>query len=141
MEIILDSLKKAIDSLEAVLKRTNDIEYMKQFDDVTQYALRAGAIHNFEFTYELCWKYMKRWLSYNLGSVEVDGQSRRGLFRLAAEHFLIHDVAQWIHYHQARNLTTHTYNQDTADEVYEVVTVFLEDSKYLLKQLERFNED
>lgn len=140
MVILLDSLKKAVSSLEAVLDRTNDVEYMKTFDAVTRQALRAGAIQNFEFTYELCWKYMKRWLAYNVGQSEVEGLSRRGLFRMAAEYLIIDDVEQWIHYHQARNLTSHTYNQETADEVYDVITPFLSDAQVLVKALERSDE-
>ncbi len=119
--MIYDSAEKAIQSLDAVLTRTNDEEYMNGFDEITRYALRAGAIQNFEFTYELCWKFMKRWLEYNIGQSQVEGLSRRGLFRLAAEYLLIEYVEKWIYYYRARNLISHTYNQDTADEVYEAV--------------------
>lgn len=141
MVLKFDSMQKAIQSLSAVLERTNDEEYMSDFDDVTRYALRAGAIQNFEFTYELCWKHMKRWLEYNVGHSNVEGLSRRGLFRLASEYLLIDDVEKWIYYHQSRNLTSHTYNQDTADEVYDAASQFLADAKKLMVALESKNDE
>ena len=47
------------------------------------YTIAAGVIQNFAFTYELCWKFMKRWIEENVNSEIVDGVTRRELFRKA----------------------------------------------------------
>jgi len=98
--------------------------------------LQAGVIQNFEFTYELCWKFMKRWLGNNLGRNEVEGVSRRALFRLAHESRLIDGVDIWMTFHAARNQTSHTYEQSTADEVLTIAKDFLPHALSLLSRLQ-----
>jgi len=102
--------------------------------------LQAGVIQHFEFTYELCWKLLKRWLERNLGRSEVEGVSRRELFRLAHESRLIDDVSLWMRFHAARNQTSHTYEQSTADEVLKVASEFLPQAQDLLQRLLAHND-
>jgi len=136
----LESLKNAITSFEGVLSRVQDANLMTKLDKVTKDGLKAGVIQNFEFTYELCWKFMKRWLEDNLGSSYVDGVSRRELFRIAAENHLIADVDRWMDYHKARNRTSHTYNEVIFEEVFEAAVDFLHFAKCFLQELERRND-
>ena len=139
MNLDLSSLRKAIESLEKTLKVAENKELAAGLDDDAKDAIRAGGIQNFEFTYELCWKFMRRWLGINVGSTYVDGVTRRELFRLSAENRLISDVEQWMEYHDARNETAHTYNEDTADDVFETSRIFLADAKKLLEALKERN--
>jgi nucleotidyltransferase substrate binding protein (TIGR01987 family) len=139
MKLDLSSLRKAIESLEKTLKVAENKELAAGLDDDAKDAIRAGGIQNFEFTYELCWKFMRRWLGINVGSTYVDGITRRELFRLSAENRLISDVDQWMEYHDARNETAHTYNEDTADDVFETSRIFLADAKKLLEALKERN--
>ena len=139
MKLDLSSLRKAIESLEKTLKVAENKELAAGLDDDAKGAIRAGGIQNFEFTYELCWKFMRRWLGINVGSTYVDGVTRRELFRLSAENRLISDVDQWMEYHDARNETAHTYNEDTADDVFETSRIFLADAKKLLEALKERN--
>ena len=139
MNLDLSSLRKAIESLEKTLKVAENKELAAGLDDDAKDAIRAGGIQNFEFTYELCWKFMRRWLGINVGSTYVDGVTRRELFRLSAENRLISDVDQWMEYHDARNETAHTYNEDTADDVFETSRIFLADAKKLLEALKERN--
>jgi nucleotidyltransferase substrate binding protein (TIGR01987 family) len=140
MLLELDSLRKAIKSLQAVLGKADDEALSMRIDDITRYAIKAGAIQNFEFTYELCWKFMKRWLENTMGNTYVDGVSRRELYRIAAEHQLIDDVDQWMIYHKARNITSHTYNEDRAEEVFQIAKIFVTDAEKLLHQIEAHND-
>ena len=136
----LSSLKNAIDSFERTLNVACCDKKMRDLDNDQKDAIRAGVIQNFEFTYELCWKFIKRWLDNNLGSARVDGVARRELFRLGAEHRLISDVGAWMVYHDARNETSHTYNNAKAEEVFEIAKKFFPDAKSFLTNLEKVND-
>ena len=141
MSLDLSSLQKAIHSLDATLQKSNDEKLMSQLDDVIRLAVRAGAIQNFEFTYELCWKFIKRWIRENGSPEDADHpRTRKDLFRLAAQYSLIKDPAPWFDYGNARNLMSHTYDQEKAREIYSITRGFLSDAVYLLKQLEENND-
>ncbi len=140
MTLDLSSLKKAVHSLETALDFAGSEDKLAGLTGDQKDVVRAGAIQNFEFTYELCWKFMKRWLENNLGSAYVDGIVRKELFRIAAEHQLITPVNHWIKYHDARNETAHTYDEDKAQEVFAAAKEFLADARELLKNLEAKND-
>jgi nucleotidyltransferase substrate binding protein (TIGR01987 family) len=140
MKLDLSSLRKAVESLEKALRVADDGAFMSRLNDEQKQTVRAGVIQNFEFTYELCWKFMRRWLETNLGSAYVAGVSRRQLFRLSAEHRLISDVNSWMEYHDARNETAHTYDENTAEDVFETAQKFLADARDLLEALEARND-
>ena len=140
MTLDLSSLKKAVNSLETALGFAASKDQLAGLTKDQKDVIRAGAIQNFEFTYELCWKFMKRWLENNLGSAYVDGIPRKELFRIAAEHQLITSVNHWIKYHDARNETAHTYDEDKAREVFEAAKKFLTDARELLQNLEVKND-
>jgi nucleotidyltransferase substrate binding protein (TIGR01987 family) len=136
----LEPMRKAITLLKGVLERANNTELMSSLDDITRYGLKSGAIQNFEFTYELCWKFIKRWLEENLGSSYVDGVSRRELFRLAAENKLINDVDLWMDFHHARNQTSHIYDEAKAEMVFDTANRFVHDAERLLDAIEARND-
>jgi len=140
MELDLSSLRKAVESLEKTIRVADDDAFMSRLDEDQEHAVKAGVIQNFEFTYELCWKFMRRWLEVNLGSVEVTGVTRRQLFRLSAENRLVGDVDRWMEYHDARNETAHTYDESTAEDVFETANEFLADAQKLLHALEARND-
>lgn len=90
---------------------------------------QAAAIQAFEFTYELSWKL----LQYQLQDQGVQAATPKAVFRAAGDAGLIDDVLHWFGYLDARNLTSHTYNEATANEVYSVITGnFVSDVEKLL---------
>jgi nucleotidyltransferase substrate binding protein (TIGR01987 family) len=133
-------LEKAVSALAAVLAKSDDAEFMSQLDEVARNAIKAGVIQHFEFTYELCWKFIKRWLETNVSATDVDGVTRRELFRRAAENRLIDDVDQWMRYHAARNLTSHIYQPEIAASVYATAHDFARDAARLLAALKARND-
>ncbi len=84
MALDLSSLHKAIGSLERAV-RVAEKFIDGGVDTDQEEVIRAGVIQNFEFTYELCWKFMKRWLEKNASGQAVDGLTMKELFRMAAE--------------------------------------------------------
>jgi nucleotidyltransferase substrate binding protein (TIGR01987 family) len=140
MPLELDSLQKAVAALNGVLAKSDDAEFMRGLDEIAQNAIKSGVIQHFEFTYELCWKFIKRWLEMNVSATAVDGVTRRELFRQAAENRLIDDVEQWMRHHEARNKTAHTYQPEIAASVYEAAHGFAVDAQSLLKALEARND-
>lgn len=140
MTLDLTSITKAVDALEIAVAEAHHDDFMNSLSPQQQEIIRAGVIQHFEFTYELCWKFMQRWLAENVGRTYVDGVSRRELFRLAAEHRMITDVEAWWGYHRARNLTSQIYDEDVAAEVFQVATIFLDDAQLFFAALEDRND-
>ncbi|MDD5687020.1 MAG: nucleotidyltransferase substrate binding protein [Elusimicrobia bacterium] len=139
MALDLSSLRRAVNSLERAAKVASAIIKGPVNTDQEE-VIRAGVIQNFEFTFELCWKFIKRWLELNVAGANVDGITRKELFRMAAESQLIDNVESWIVYNISRNETAHTYNETKAEDVYESAVKFVKDSKALLKVLETKND-
>jgi len=139
MALDLSSLRKAVASLERAIKVVST-QIKNQVGTDQEEVLRAGVIQNFEFTYEICWKFMKRWLEINISDPAIDGMSRKELFRMAAESQLINNVENWFFYHKARNETSHTYNSEIAQNVYLAAINFIVDAKALLLILESKND-
>lgn len=62
MPLLLDPFLRSIQSLEQVIQRYEDPVLRVHLDEVALRGLQAGAIQYFEFTYELAWKMMRRWI-------------------------------------------------------------------------------
>ncbi|MDD2889334.1 MAG: nucleotidyltransferase substrate binding protein [bacterium] len=139
MTLDLSSLQKAVSSLERAIKVASS-QITGEVDTDYEEVIRAGVIQSFEFTYEVCWKFMKRWLENNFGNDTVDGLSKKELFRVAAESQLIKDVEVWIGYHEARNKTSHIYDEDKAKDVYDAAVQFINEAKDLLEVLKAKND-
>ena len=77
-------------------------------------------IQRFEYTHELAWKVMKDYAEYQ-GYTDIRGS--RDAIRKALEMGLIDDK-QWMETIEARNLTSHNYDNDVVSEIYENITNF-----------------
>lgn len=136
MALSYTSLEKSIIALENGIEIYNK----KKNRNVTQEEIeiiKSGIIQNFEISYEIAWKLMKKWLEENIGREAVDGISRKELFRIAAQNKLIEDIEKWFIFHEARNLTSHDYDGIKAEEVF---TEALEFSRFARKLQERLEE-
>jgi nucleotidyltransferase substrate binding protein (TIGR01987 family) len=140
MILDLTAMQKAVKSLENGVGNACDSGFMNRLTESQKQLIIAGVIQNFEFTYERSWKFIKRWLSENIGNTHVDGVTRRELFRLAAQSRLIDDVDKWMFYHAARNQASHIYDEEIAQEVFEAAKEFVYTAKELLAQLEARND-
>lgn len=140
MTLDLTSLKKAVHSFEKAIKiyQQLPIQYSMGEDEIN--LLKSRVVQNFEFTYELCWKFMKRWLEENTSDTFNANVSRKQLFRYAGEYLLISDFNPWLKYHEMRNQTSHTYDVVVADEILKYADSLLLDAKKLLAELEQKND-
>lgn len=125
MSLILTPLEKALTALsEALAAEKTSLN-------------RDATIQRFEYSFELTWKLLKRYLSENASLKEG---SIKNVFRESAKLGLLNHVENWFEYLQARNLTSHTYNEKTAEATYEAAKKFLPDAMQLLAILKENND-
>jgi len=139
MALELSSLIKAINALDRSLKASHS--NMESLADDLRETVRAGVIQNFEVAYEQCWKFIQRWIRENGTPEDADyPRTRKELFRIAARYGLISDPVPWFGFGNARNLTSHTYDETQAISVYETVERFLPHAMELLERLKERND-
>ena len=97
-------LLSALHTLQTALDTTMDDAFL----------VRDAAIQRFEFTFELCWK----WLQKRLQEEGIDGRSPKQVLREAYALGWLTDEDLWLAMVQDRNLTSHTYIEEIAADVY-----------------------
>jgi nucleotidyltransferase substrate binding protein (TIGR01987 family) len=73
-----------------------------------------ASIQRFEFTIELLWKLLKRILVFE----GIETTSPKHVLQEAYQTKLIDDEQLWLNMLTDRNLTSHTYDEELADEIY-----------------------
>jgi nucleotidyltransferase substrate binding protein (TIGR01987 family) len=137
----MEILDNAITSMSNLMDKVLDENQMSMLDDVTRLGLQAGVIKHFEICYELCWKFIQRWVNENYHLTEEDfPRSRKDLYRFAAKIGLIDDVEAWLRFGDARNLSVHVYDSKQAIEVYEIACSFISKARELYHALEKTND-
>jgi len=97
------SFEKAFRQLERFLSKTELNEMEGQ-----------GLIKAFEYTYELSWKTLQD-LLMEKGYKDIIGP--RPVIEQSFQDGYIKNGKEWLKMHISRNLTSHTYNEETAKEV------------------------
>jgi len=140
MLLDLSSFKKAISSLENAISVSNSAA-TKTFAFETQEVIKAGVIQNFEFTYELSHKMLKRYLEMSSANpTEINDMSFPDLIRTGNEKgLLLNGWDVWMRYRTARGITSHTYDEEKASEVLFIIPGFLDEVHYLQAELEKRN--
>lgn len=135
MNIDFSSLASAIGQMEKSLMYAKS-DIARQDDELFE-QLRNSVIQCFEFTYELSWKMLKRYLEETAATPEeIDAGTFQNLIRRGNEKGLLRsDWLQWKIYRQARTDSSHTYDCDKAEAVYAIAPDFLEEARYLYQQL------
>jgi len=89
------------------LKRFTAVEDLNEME-------RQGLIKAFEYTYELAWKTLQDLLKEK-GYMDILGP--KPVIEQSLKDHYIKDGHGWLRMHRSRNLTSHTYDEDTADEI------------------------
>ena len=110
-------------------------------DDDKDKLMEEGLIQRFEYTHELAWKVMKDYLEYQ-GVNDIVGS--RDAIRQTLQVGIISDE-RWMDSIRDRNLTSHNYDDDTAQSIVaNIINVYyplFEDyEQVMLKRLETTNE-
>jgi nucleotidyltransferase substrate binding protein (TIGR01987 family) len=138
VKLDLSSFEKAVAQLETSLKYLGSD--LAQNDESLKAQFRGASILTFEYTYELCAKMIKRQMKEILPNpAEVDGMAFMDMMRSAAEAGLVRDAVKFKMYREKRNITSHTYDVEKAEEVIGVLDEFLQDVRFILAELKRRN--
>ena len=79
--------------------------------------IRDSVIQRFEFSFELGWKMLK----LKLEAEEIEARSPKETLFKSLELGLIDNGNDWTEMHRIRNLTSHTYDETLARNVYQFV--------------------
>ncbi len=105
-----DNYSKAFHELKEGLALANDRPLTK--------LEKQGVIQGFEYTHELAWNLLKDYLEFQ-GHVGLIGS--RDTTREAFKRGLIADGETWMEMIKSRNLTSHAYDKDTAEQIYTAI--------------------
>lgn len=109
--------------------QNNDIRWIQRFNNfckafaqLTKFIAKdnlnelekQGLIQCFEYTYELAWNTLK---DFYENQAETNIQGSKDAIRLAFKRGLIENGEAWMSMIKSRTLTSHTYNEDLADEI------------------------
>jgi nucleotidyltransferase substrate binding protein (TIGR01987 family) len=128
----LNNFKKAYKQLELGVEQAS----ARDFSDLE----KEGLIQRFEYNQELCWQTIKDFYEY-IGETGIQGS--RDAFHLAVKRGLIDTNcgAVLMESIKSRNKTVHTYNEETADEIfYDIVNEYYKAFCLVKEALEREQE-
>jgi nucleotidyltransferase substrate binding protein (TIGR01987 family) len=94
--------------------------FQESLTQVTSDLTRDGAIQRFKYTFELCWKTMRRLLRAKGADVNFP----KDVFREAAADHLINDPQAWFGFLEKRHKTTQIYKEEVAKEVFDELSKF-----------------
>ncbi len=125
----------------AVFQLNQSISYyesdLAKQDKGVKLQFRMACIQAFEYTYELSYKMLKRYLEMSEPTSEIiDSMSFPELIRTGSERGLLKsDWSCWKQYREVRNITAHTYNDSKAEAAFSIIPDFLIEAEYLLQKL------
>lgn len=109
-------------------KAFNQLERFKEVVNLNELE-KQGLIKAFEYTFELSWKTLQDLLK-DKGYIDIVGP--RPVIEQSFQDGYIADGNGWMRMHKSRNLTSHTYDEQTAEEI---ITSIRKEYYYLLRDL------
>jgi len=121
---------------KALMRLQEGLEALGREPENTLY--RDAVIQRFEFTYGLCASMLKRYLEQTEATAPDSEMTFPTLIRTASEYGLLRSGWDtWSSFRKARNLTSHTYNEDVARQVVERIPAFAAEAEFLYAELEK----
>lgn len=106
--------KQRFQNFEKAFKQLSGAVGRKDLSDLE----KAGCIQFYEFTFELSWKTLNDYLK----SQNVDVKYPRDTIKEAFKYGLIDDGDLWMDMLDKRNLMSHTYNENSAELAYNLIS-------------------
>ena len=126
-----ENFLKAFKQLESAVK----LAKKRKLSDLEE----QGLIQAFEYTHELAWNVLKDFLQAR-GSKEIFGS--KDAVREAFKVDLINDGEVWMEMIEDRNQTSHTYNQDTSEKIFQaIVKKYFGEFVLFKKKFEKLKEE
>ena len=129
--ILMELLSNKVENLRKAVERLS--EGILELQANQSSIVRDGVIHRFEFTTELAWKATREYLM-DQGFVDIN--SPKSVMKEAFSYGLITDDKIWVQLLNDRNLTSHIYKEEIADEICErIIKTYFQEFKALSKRL------
>ena len=125
-EIKFEKFKKALLSLEAI--------YLKPMQDDRSNI--DATIQRFEFTFELAWKFLKDYFFER----DIELNYPKEVIQQAFKVNLIDNEHVWIKMLKDRNMTSYTYDEKLADEIYLRIKLYVPELRHLLDNVQGFEQ-
>jgi len=126
MAVSLEELDKAVNSLEEALHlHANSAQ-----GSTAQKAFRDACLQRFEYCIELCWKTAMK----QLGSTTL---AAKPAVREMARNNLISNPEVWLEFIEARNETSHSYDDTVAAKVFQKIQIFYPEARLLINNMKK----
>ncbi len=113
------AFRKLASAVDAV---KGNIEGYVPLEEQLKEIMKEGLIQRFEYTHQLAWNVMKDYAEFQ-GNNEINGS--RDATRDAFKMGLITNAESWMDMIKSRNETSHTYNEEIAEEIIQkIITVY-----------------
>jgi len=130
---IMELLSNKVQNFKKAVARLSEGILELQANDSS--VVRDGVIQRFEFTTELAWKATREYLM-DQGFVDIN--SPKSVMKEAFSFGLISDDKIWIQILNDRNLTSHIYKEEIADEICNrIIKTHFQELEALSKRLEK----
>jgi len=130
--------KQRFSNFKKALIQLEDAVILSQQRQLTSLE-KQGVIQAFEFTHELAWNVLKDFLE-DQGEQNIKGSkdATRAAFKVS----LITDGEQWMSMIQSRNISSHTYDEETAESlVLAIINDYFPLFKVLKSEMEGFKNE
>jgi len=128
----LYNFRRALERFSSAIERRDEL-YREGFGDI----FLDLAVKRFEFTYEMAWKAIKRYLDF----IGIDAPSPRSCFREAYQQGLIGDQDVWLEMIEQRNLSSHVYSEIEIEGILSRLDIYRQAFENLRETLEGKTRD
>ena len=136
MATALKTLENAIQDYKFECAKTQNLTIIQLPRTLQTY--RDSVIHRFEYCVDYFWKYLKVYIE-EIAKLTVDAKNPRAIFRSACNGGLMSEAQTILALDMldARNNTTHTYNEALANKICQEIPQYYELMRTILNQLSK----